>query len=150
MARFALLLALFGCGLTSRDVDVTQDFQAGGGPPTADVSLDGSKLSGPFTADVHQLSSVTLKSARLDSTDGSDLSFVSGATLSLTGNGLPALQLATLGAPGAVTTASFTVDSRNLKDYLQAGATLAAQVTYLNRPVTARGLRLTLTLHGQL
>jgi hypothetical protein len=99
---------------------------------------------------VHQLSSVVLKAAKLESTDQDDLSFVSGATLTISGNGLSSVQLATLSAPGAVQSAQFVVDSRNLKDYLQAGATLSAQVTYVNRPVTARGLRLTLTLHGQL
>jgi hypothetical protein len=140
---------LAGCGLASKDVEVSQEFQAGGGPPT-NTTYDTSRLLAPISADVHQLSSVTLKAARLESTDGGNIDFVSGATLTVSGTGLQDAQIARLPAAPGGPRADLTVASQELKPYLQAGGFIAAQVTYSTRPVTARGLRLTLTLHATL
>ncbi|HEX9576756.1 MAG TPA: hypothetical protein VF993_03330 [Myxococcales bacterium] len=151
MARAALcLILLAGCGLASRDVDVWQDFQAGGGPPTAGTSFDSSKLLAPIAADVSKLSSVTLKAARLEATDGGNLSFVSGATLRIAAQVLPDRELATYSGMPAGSRVDLTILPAELKGYLQAGGFIAAEVTYSTTPVTARGLRLTLTLHASL
>ena len=104
MARACLcLILLAGCGLASKDVEVSQDFQAGGGPPTAGTSFDSSKLLAPISADVSKLSSVTLSAARLEATDGGDLSFVSGASLHVSANVLPDRLLANVERIAALT-----------------------------------------------
>jgi hypothetical protein len=149
-ARLGLIALLLGCGIASRDVSVAQEFQAGGGPPTADTSFDSTSLLAPFSANVSQLKSVKLKAAVLESTDGGDLSFVSVATLTLSGNGLPEVQLAILSSTPGGRRAELAVQGHELKPYLMAGGLIAAKVTYTARPVTARGLKLTLTLHGDL
>ncbi len=150
MARFALgLILLAACGLASKDVEVAQDFQAGGGPPTT-TNFDSSRLLAPIAADVKQLSSVMMTAARLEATDGGDLSFVSGATLRLSANNLPDRLLATYSGTPAGSRADLSVSAQELKPYLQAGGFIAAEVTYSARPVTARALRLTLTLHASL
>jgi hypothetical protein len=156
-AGFVFLAALIGCGgLIHHDATVDVDFVAGGGPPTATASIASSQLTAPLSAaagDLQKLSSVTLQSLRLQSTDSGDLSYVSGATLTVSGNGLPDAQLATLpGAPAAGQTAvDFTVDSsKDLRAYLAAGSLLKAEVTYASRPVAARGLKLTLVVRGSL
>ena len=150
MARaFVFLILLAGCGLAAKDVEVAQDFQAGGGPPVG-VSFDSTKLLTPVAADVSKLSSVTLTAARLEATDGGDLSFVSGATLRIAANILPDRLLATFSGTPAGARADLTVSPVELKPYLQAGGFIGAAVTYSTTPVTARGLRLTLTLHASL
>lgn len=158
-ARSAWLVAaagLIGCsGLIHHDVTVAQDIVAGGGAPNA-VAIDSGKLTAPLAAsagDLQKLSSVTLQSMKVESTDGGDVSFVSGGSLTIAGNGLPDAQLATL--PGAATSgatsANFNVDSgKDLRAYLAAGALLTAHLDYSPRPVAARGLRVTLVVRGSL
>lgn len=146
--------ALLACGVIHKDIDVTKEFTAGGGPPTAEARIDGSELTAPLAAsqgDLAHLSAVTLRSARLEATDQGDLSFVSGGTIVISGNNnLPDATLGTLAAPAGAR-ADFKVDSaRDLKPYLLAGALLNATINYAQRPVTARGLRLTLTIRGGL
>ena len=155
MIRAALLaLALWssGCGLASKDVEISQNLTAGGGPPTADPSFDSAKLLAPLSADVSKLSSVTLTAARLEALDNQGLDFVSAVTLTLSGNGLPSVDVAQLTAAPTATQlrADLSVAGRDLKPYLQAGGLLGAKIDYSPRPVTARSLRLTLTLHGSL
>jgi len=147
---FGCLILLAGCGLASRDVEVAQDFQAGGGPPTAGTSIDSTRLLAPISADVSKLSTVTLTAARLEATDGGDLSFVSGATLRISAQVLPDRQLATWSGTPSGPRVDLTITPAELKPYLQAGGFIAASVTYATTPVTARGLRLTLTLHASL
>ncbi len=150
VAGVALLAA--SCGLTSRDFDVTQDFQAGGGPPSFTHNFDSSSLLAPLSADVGSVSSITLKAAKLESTDGRDLSYVSSVQISVSGNNLSGALLATLPAPAAagVTSVELTVNAKELKPYLQQGGLVVATVSYSPVPVTARALRLTLTLHASL
>jgi hypothetical protein len=151
VARIAVgLILLAGCGLAAKDVEVAQDFQAGGGPPPVGVSFDSTKLLAPVAADVSKLSSVTLTAARLEATDGGNLSFVSGVTLRISANVLPDKLLATFSGTPAGSRADLTVSAVELKPFLQAGGFIAAAVTYSTTPVTARGLRLTLTLHASL
>jgi hypothetical protein len=150
VARASLcLILLAGCGLASRDVDVWQGFQAGGGPPTT-ATFHSTELLAPIAADVSQLSSVTLKAARLEATDGGNLSFVSDATLRIAAQVLPDRLLATYSGTPAGSRVDLTILPQELKGYLQAGGYIAANVTYSATPVTARGLRLTLTLHASL
>lgn len=153
MARAGLCLSLalfFSCGLVHKDVEVTAAFVAGGGAPS-DPQAD---ITTPLVAsqgDLAHLSGVTLRAARIESTDGLDVSFISAATLTLRGNGLPDLQIAALPAPSTTTRADLTVDStKDLKPYLQAGAVLIPKLTYSPRPVAARGLQLVLTVRGSL
>jgi len=143
------------CGVLHKDVEIAQEFVAGGGPPTATASIAASSITAPLAAsagELSKLSSVTLQSARLSSTDGGDLSYVGGATIKLSGNGLPEVTLAQLAAPpGAKAEAALSLDSaRDLKPYLAAGGLLAAEVTYAVRPVSARGLKLTLVVRASL
>jgi hypothetical protein len=142
-------MLLTGCGLVAKDVEVHQDFQAGGGPPVG-VSFDSSKLLAPVAADVSKLSSVTLTAARLEATDGGDLSFVSGVSLRISARVLPDKLLATYSGTPSGPRVDLTVSPVELKGYLQAGGLIDAAVTYSTTPVTARGLRLTLTLHASL
>ncbi len=155
MARAArclslLSLLLFSCGLVHKDVDVTQDFQAGGNAPS-DPQVD---VAAPLVAsqgDLAQLSAVTIRAARIDATDGLPVGFISGATLTLRGNNLPDLQVATLPSPSTTTRADLVVDSsKDLRPYLLAGSLLSAKLTYSPTPVSARGLRLTITVRGSL
>ena len=140
------------CGLTSRDFDVAQSFQAGGGPPAFTQSFDSASLLAPLSADVGSVNTITLKAAKLESTDGLDISFVSAVTISVSGNSLPDAVLATLPAQPAagVTSVELTINPKELKPYLQQGGLVVASISYSPTPVTARGLKLTLTLHGSL
>ena len=155
MARAGLCLTLavvssLSCGLVQKDVDIVQEFQAGGGAPS-DPKVD---VSAPLVAsqgDLAHLSAVTVRAARIESTDGLDVGFISGATLTLRGNNLPDLQVAMLPAPSSTTRADLVADSsKDLKPYLLAGSLLTAKLTYSPTPVSARGLRLTITVRGSL
>ena len=155
MARLALaLILLTGCGLVSKDFEIDQDFQAGGGVPPFTGSFDSTKLTGPLSGDVSKISSITLKAARIEATDGKDLSFVSGATISISAsnNILPNALLAKLAAPApaGATSVELAVTGKELKPYLQANGSVSAVIDYNPTPVTARTLKLVLTLHGSL
>jgi hypothetical protein len=155
VARAALCLSLLaaGCGLASQDYDVVQAFQAGGGPPSFTGSFNAATLTGPLSADVSKISTVTLKAARIEATDNNgDISFISGASISVSSRLLPDALIATLPAPPAAgaTSVQLQVTSKELKPYLQAGGTVAASITYSPTPVNARELRLVLTIHGSL
>ena len=148
-----LLFALAGCGIASRDFQISQDITAGGGPPSFTHSFNSTDLLAPLSADVSSVKSVTLTAAKLEATDGiADLSFVSGASVSVSGNLLPAALLATLAfAPAAgQSSVQLQINPKELKPYLLSGALVTASVSYSPTPVTARSLRLTLTLHGSL
>jgi hypothetical protein len=151
LAGLAVLLG--SCGLVHKDVAIEQAFTVGGGAPS-DASIDSSKILAPLSAsagDLSHLSSVTLRAARLETTDAGDLSFVSGVTIQISGNGLPAATLATLPGPPTGARVDLSVDStKDLKPYLAAGALLTAHLSYAARPVDARGLKLTLTVRGSL
>jgi hypothetical protein len=159
LAAHALLAALacacaLSCGLVGKDVSIEQSFQAGGSAPGSGAQLPASTLTTPLAAsagDLSKLSSVTLSSATLESTDGLDLSFISGGTLTLSATGISPATLATLAAPGAVGITRFAIgQSVDLKPYLAAGGELDAVFTYSTRPVVARGLKLTLVVHASL
>jgi hypothetical protein len=155
MARAGVCLALVlaGCGLASKDYDVELPFQAGGGPPSFTGSFNSTQLLGPLSADVSKVSTVTLKAARIEATDNNgDISFVSGATISVSSRLLPDALLATLPAPPAAgaNSAQLQVAGKELKPYLQAGGTVAASISYSPTPVNARELKLVLTIHGSL
>jgi len=145
-----------GCGLVNHDVTVNQDFQAGGGAPSVTGQLNSSALTTPLAAsagDLAKLSSVTLQSVTLASTDSGDLAYVGPVTLTISANGFPDAALATFaGRPAAGTNSvAFAVDSsKDLRAYLAVGAVLKAVVTYAVQPVSARGLRLTLVVRGSL
>src|SRR5207302_794921 len=81
--------------------------------------------------DVSAIKSVTLTAVKLESTDGGDLSFVSGATLSISGNGLPDALLATLPSPPASgqTSVQLQINARELKPYVLMGGAVAASIT---------------------
>lgn len=147
------LCATLGCGLGG-STDVAANFEVGGTLPSQGTSFSSASITQPLAAsagDLSKLSKVTLTAARLESTDGQDLAFIDGATLTLAQTGQPARTLATLGAPGAVGTAALTVDSAfDLKPALAAGSTLTFELTFSAKPVAARGLRLVLTLRGDL
>ncbi|HUJ25574.1 MAG TPA: hypothetical protein VLW85_06130 [Myxococcales bacterium] len=144
--------AALSCGLTSRDFDVAQPFQAGGGPPGFTQTFDSAQLLAPLSADVSAVSSITLTAARLESTDGGDISFISAASISVSGNALPDALLATLPSPPAagVTSVQLQINPKELKPYLLQGGLVTASISYAPTPVTARTLKLTLTLHGSL
>lgn len=155
MARAGLCLAvlLAGCGLAARDFEVEQPFTAGG-LPSFSGSFDSSRLTGPLSADVGRISSITLKAARIEATDGQGgIPFVANATISVGAKVLPDAIIARLPAPpgAADTKVDLTVDSsRELKPYLQAGGTVSAAIDYSPVPATARELKLVLTIHGSL
>jgi hypothetical protein len=137
----------------SKDYEIEQAFQAGGGAPPFSGGFDSARLSGPLSGDVSKISSVTLKAARIEATDnGGDISFISGATISVSSQRLRPTLLAKLSAPPAsgVTSAQLEITPTELKPYLQAGGTVAASIDYSPTPVTARALKLVLTIHGSL
>ena len=155
MARLALaLILLTGCGLVSKDFEIDEDFQAGGGVPPFTGSFDSTKLTGPLSGDVSKISSITLKAARIEATDGKDLSFVSSASISASDprHLLPDVLLARLSAPApaGATSVELAVTGKEIKPYLQANGSVAAGIDYNPTPVTARTLKLVLTLHGSL
>lgn len=153
LAAVGALCAALGCGLGG-STDVAADFQVGGPLLSHGTSFTSASITQPLAAsagDLSKLSKVTLTAARLESTDGQDLAFVQGASLALVTRDQPARTLATLGAPGAVGTVALSVDSTfDLKPALVAGSALAFELTFAAKPVTARGLRLVLTLRGDL
>ncbi|MCA1827603.1 MAG: hypothetical protein LC689_11795, partial [Myxococcales bacterium] len=133
MARLVVCVALLGCGLVSRDFDVTQQFQAGGAPSFTG-SINSSQLTGPLSADVSKISSITLKAARVEATDDGDVAFISGATISIGGT-----QIATLPsrAPAGATAVPLQVDSsKELKPFIQSGSNVTATINYSPSPVT--------------
>lgn len=149
MARAALIAVLLaGCGLASKDYDVVQPFQAGGAPSFTH-GFDSSSLAGPLSADVSKISSITLKAARIEETDGdpAGISFISGATITVSGT-----TIATLPAPPAAgqTSVQLQTTGTELKPFIQSGSLLQATISYSPTPVTARSLQLVLTLHGSL
>jgi hypothetical protein len=154
MARVALALTLLaaGCGLTTRDYTVQATLVAGGGAPGGNPTFNSAELTSPLAADVSEISNVSLKSAALAATDGGDLSFISHVEIDANGNGLSQVVLGTLpSAPAAgVNTVSLQVDGTNLKQYLQAGGLITANVQYGTFPVTARTVLVTLTFEGSL
>ena len=156
MARAALALAvlLAGCGLISRDFVVEQPFQAGGGVPPFTGSFNTATLIGPLSGDVSKISSITLKAARIEATDGKDVSFVSGATISISDANhiLPDALLAKLAAPApsVATSVELAITPKEMKPYLVSNGTIAAGIDYSPTPVNARALKLVLTLHGSL
>jgi len=143
---------LFGCGIAARDYDIEQTFTTGG-LPGFDHSFNATQLSGPLSADVSKLSTVTLKAARIEATDGAgDIHFVSAASISVSSNLLPDALLATLAVPPGLgqNSADLFVTGKELKPYLQAGGTVSANISYSPVPAAARELKLVLTLHGSL
>jgi hypothetical protein len=147
VARLVVCLTLVGCGLASRDFDVTEPFQAGGAPSFTG-SINSSQITGPLSGDVSKISSITLKAAKIEATDGGDVAFVSGATITIGGT-----QIATLlsAAAAGATSVQLQVDSsKELKPFIQNGSNVTATITYSPTPVTARSLQLTLTIHGSL
>lgn len=154
MARAALSLAILlaGCGLASKDFEVVQPFQAGGGLPSFSGSFNASQITGPLSGDVGKISSITLKAARIEATDGKDLSFISDANISASaGNKILATALlAKLAAapPAGATSVELVITAKELKPFLETNGTLDAGINYAPTPVTARALRLVLTLHG--
>jgi hypothetical protein len=149
VARLVVCLALFGCGLASKDFDITQQFQAGGGPPSFTKNFNSSQLTGPLSADVSKISSITLKAARIEATDNvADLSFISGATITIGGTQIAMLPSA---PPAGQASVQLQVDStKELKPFIQSSSTLSATINYSPTPITARSLQLTLTIHGSL
>jgi hypothetical protein len=136
------------------DVTVEAPF-ATGGAPNATTTIQSSQLTTPLAAsagDLSKLSSVTVQSVHLQATDGGDLSFVSSATLILSANELPAIQLATLpAAPGAGQgDVALKVDGRDLRAYLAAGAVIAADIEYSARPIAVRQMKLVMVVRGSL
>ena len=151
-ALVGLAVLLAGCGLASKDFDVEQAFQAGGGPPGFTGSFDSAKLASALSGDASKISSITLKAARIEATDNnSDISFISGATLSVSASPLlPDAKIASLPSPGA-SSVQLAVTARELKPYLQAAnGKVNATIDYSPVPVSARALKLVLTLHGSL
>lgn len=152
LVALAALCAMSGCGLGG-STDVSSDFEVGGPHPTQGTSFSSASITQPLAAsagELSKLSKVTLTAARLESTDGEDLAFIEGATLTLLQSGQPAHTLATLGAPGPVGSAALTVDSSfDLKPALAAGSALTFDLAFAAKPVTARGLKLVLTLRGE-
>ena len=153
LTALTALCATLGCGLGG-STDVSSDFQVGGPLVSQGTSFTSASITQPLAAsagDLSKLSKVTLTAARLESTDGKDLAFIDGAALTLVQGGQPARTLATLTAPGAVGTVPLTVDSKlDLKPALAAGSALGFELGFTTKPVTARGLRLVLTLRGDL
>jgi hypothetical protein len=147
------LFALAGCGLVSKDVPVTATFQIGG-LPTSLTSFSSQQITAPLESsagNLSSLSSVTMTSAKLDSTDGQDFSFITGGTITIAGNNLPTVEIAKLNAPGAVGTASYTIEATpDLRAYLQGGGEISVTITYNTPPVPARGVELTLNIHATL
>ena len=156
MARALVCLAALslGCGLVSKDFEISEPFQAGGGPPSFTRSFDSAKLTGPLTGDVSRISTLTLKAARIESTDGQDVSFVSDATISVSDpqHILADAKIATLSAPAAAgaTSVDLAVTGKELKPYIQANGSITAAINYSSTPVTARAMQLVLTIHGAL
>ena len=144
-----------GCGLLSHDVTVSTNFTAGGGPSVSG-QFAASDLTTPLAAnagDLSKLSSVTLQSVTLASTDTGDLSYVGPVSMTISANGLPDAVIASFAGspPSGTNTVAFAVDSsKDLRPYLAASGVLKAVVTYAVQPVTARGLLLTLVVRGNL
>ena len=153
-AALALVILLAGCGLASKDFDVEQPFVAGGGPPGFSGSFNSSTIAGPLSGDVSKISSIMLTAARIEATDGSDVSFISDASISVSAgnNILPTALLAKLPAPAPSGAASvaLAITPKELKPYLQSGGAISADISYAPTPVTARALKLVLTFHGAL
>ncbi len=154
LALAACALLFCACGLISKDVPVVSQLTIGGFPPTPSA-VAANTITTPLQAnagDLSKLSSVTMTWATLNSTDGRDLSFITGGAITLSGNSLPTVELAKLAAPGAVGTTNYHLEaSTDLKAYLEAGGELSVTVLYNSPPpVPARGLQLTLNIHATL
>jgi len=150
----AAALGTAGCGLVSKDVPIVSQLTIGGFPPNP-FSLGASSITTPLQAsagDLSKLSSVTLSWATLATTDDHDLSFITGGSITVSGNNLPTVELAKLGPPGVVGTVNYTIEnSTDLRAYLEAGGQISVAINYNEpAPVPARGLQLTLNIHATL
>jgi hypothetical protein len=160
MVAVAIIAAplLAGCGgLLSKDVPVTQEFQVGGNLPGTGPTLPSGTLTGPLSAsagDLAHLSSVTVQSVTIESTDGQAINFLASGAITVTapgGDGVTLATLPSLVSASATGIATFALQgSIDLKPYLAAGGTLTAAFTYSPKPVAARGLKLTIVLHASL
>ena len=92
--------SLAGCGgLLSKDVPVAQEFQVGGNLPGTGPTLSSGTLTGPLSAsagDLAHLSSVTVQSVTIESTDGQSINFLASGAVTLTASGRAEVTLATL------------------------------------------------------
>lgn len=152
MARLGLcLMLLCGCGLVGKDFEIEQPFATSGAAGDS-ASIDASRLTGPLPA-LSKVASLTLKAARIDATDGKDVSFVSGAHLSARPPLGPIVLLASLISPAAAPATSVqlqTDQTRDLKPFLEQNSNLDASIDYAPAPATTRTLKLVLTLRASL
>jgi len=151
-AALSLGALLFSCGLVHHDYTVSKDFQVGGGAPGGDLSFNLAEPLAASAGDLSKLSSITLQDAKLLETDSRDLSFLSSLTISIAGNGLQTVTLASFTTATATGVQSVDLGGNptDLKPYLADGALLTAHATYVSRPVDARALQLVLTIRGSL
>ncbi len=134
-------MAAAGCGIADFDI----------GQPVPEQMVSGTGIPGPLAAlfpipvsldigekikqqDTGPINSITMSSLELTITatdepsgDTDDWSFLTQCDVSVestkSGSTLPKVKIATIGAPGAVQTATFTVDeSVNLKPYVDEGS----------------------------
>lgn len=156
-ALFALALcacALSACGLGG-STTVVNTFQVGGPSGVTTSQFDSATISQQLAAsagDIDKLSKVTVTAARLESTDGQDLSYLAGEELKVHASGSSDQSLAKLDTgPGTVGLIDLPVDSTiDLKPAIKAGGTITLQLDIPTRPVTARGLKFTLTIRGEI
>ena len=143
MRNLASVLALVtaGCGIANFDVGqpVPEQMVSGSGIPgplaalfPIPVSLDiGEKIKQQDTGPINSISitslELTITATDVTAGDTDDWSFLTQCDVfvssTASGSTLPKVKIATIGAPGAVQTATFTVDETvNLKDYVNEGS----------------------------
>lgn len=155
MARtgLCLTLVLAGCGLASKDFEIDQPFPAGGAPSFSGT-ISSAQLTGPLSADVSKIHSITLTAARIEATDNNgDISFINDAKISISSSQpLANALLASLSSPppAGATSVQLQVTGTELKPYIQSNGNLGASISYSPIPATVRSLRLVLTIHGAL
>lgn len=143
--RALVIVLLAGCGIT--DFDITQ--------PLPEQRVQGNPLPGPLAMlfpipldldlqaeiekrDSGPIDSITMKSLKLEMTatamasgDTDDWSFVESIRVyvksSRSGSSLPRVEIASVTAPGAVTTLEFDVEGVNLKPYVDEGSVVESE-----------------------
>ena len=126
-----------------------------GGLPTSLTSFSSQQITAPLESsagNLNELSSVIMSWARLDSTDGMDLSYISGSTITLSGpSPLATVEIAKLNQLGVVGTANYVIEATpDLRAYLSGSGMINVTISYPTPPVPARAVELTLNIHATL
>lgn len=149
MKPTAIAIALLAAACSESTYQVHTDF-ATNSTTSMTVGIDTSGKPGQVQAQtLRDLDDVSVQSARLESLDGGDLSFIDFFQLQTDGGFMPTHGVASFKAPPPAGTTSVQIpvgEDVFILDDLKSGASLDALMFFSVAPAAPRSLRLTVTL----